>query len=197
MDVAAPYESVVPSLDGPVLIVLARAGKPLTGSQIHQLSRRGSEQAVRNVLARLVTTGVVTTDLVGTSTVYVGNRNHVAWPAVEALAATGELLESRLRQSISAWEVRPIKAILFGSAARRDGDLRSDIDVLLVHRAKMGRERLATWERQVADLHLAVEDWTGNVAEFVTVDTRAWNRMVDHSDELTLSVAKDGIDLLS
>ena len=50
---------------------------------------------------------------------------------VEATVISTALLDG-LRDRIAAWPIAPVHASLFGSAARRDGDERSDIDVLVV-----------------------------------------------------------------
>jgi hypothetical protein len=59
MDFSTPISTVVPSLDGPVLQVLARAGKPLSGRQVHALTGSGSVAGVRLVLQRLASTGLM------------------------------------------------------------------------------------------------------------------------------------------
>ena len=57
MDLQSPISTVVPSLDGPVLQVLAQAEEGLSGRQIHKLAGSGSVAGVRLVLQRLAATG--------------------------------------------------------------------------------------------------------------------------------------------
>ncbi len=73
-----PYAAICPSLEGPVLDVLAHTTRPLTGHEIARLARRGSEHGVRLVLHRLVDHGLVSAQEVGAATLYVLNREHVA-----------------------------------------------------------------------------------------------------------------------
>src|ERR1700722_14408813 len=86
MNLSQPSDCVVPTLDGPVLMVLARLTAPVTGRQVHQLAGTGSESGVRKVLARLVGQGIVRVNEAGSALLYHANREHVAWPAVEKLA---------------------------------------------------------------------------------------------------------------
>jgi hypothetical protein len=60
MDLTDPTRAITPTLDGPVLAVLARAGKPLTVGEIAVQAARGSEIGVRRTVKRLVSQGIVT-----------------------------------------------------------------------------------------------------------------------------------------
>jgi predicted nucleotidyltransferase len=61
------------------------------------------------------------------------NRDHLAAPTVAALAQLRATLLKTLVDEIGSWDRAPVHASLFGSAARGDGGLTSDLDVLLVH----------------------------------------------------------------
>jgi predicted nucleotidyltransferase len=166
MDVRSPISSVIPSLDGAVLGALARTTAPLNLSAVHELAGAGSLSGVRLVLMRLVATGIVL-DVPGG---YVLNRDHVAAPAVAALAELwGEVL-TRVRDQVDEWEDAPALVGVFGSAARRDGDEGSDIDLLVVSDSAEVAERAA----ELAEL---VEQWTGNAAHVVTVSSKDLRRM--------------------
>jgi len=133
----------------------------LTGRQVHRLAGTGSEAGVRKVLERLVDHGVVDVDQVGRSLLYVANRHHLAWPGVESLLGMRETLLARLRTELQSWPVEPISAALFGSAARGDGDTRSDIDVLLIP-PNSAQHDSDQWQNQLEDLREHVMSWTGN-----------------------------------
>lgn len=159
MDMSQPISTVVPTLDGPVLAVLARTTKPLTGRKVHQLADGGSETGTRRVLRRLAATGLVIADQVGASVQYSLNREHLAAQPVLELAALRQRLFDRLRETVGQWPSRPSHVSVFGSTARGDGHLSSDVDLLIVHRAA---ERPATWADQLGDLADQVLAWTGN-----------------------------------
>jgi nucleotidyltransferase-like protein len=169
VDLAEPYRAVVPSLDGPVLRVLAATSRPLTGSEVHRLARVGSGTGVRKVLARLVDQGLVNVTEAGPALLYTANRYHLAWPAVQALMSIRERLIEHLTRVIAGWQVQPVLAGLFGSAARGEGTTGSDLDLLIVRPDGIGdplQERPGSdaqqWADQVDRLRQDAQDATGN-----------------------------------
>lgn len=156
MDVSLPITTVVPSLDGPVLAALAATTTPMGLATIHARAGRGSKSGIRSVLVRMVAEGLVL-DVPGG---YVLNRDHLAAPAIESLASLHGELVDRIRQAVEEWPVPPTVVGLFGSAARRDGDSSSDIDVLVVSEDPQLAER-------VDALAWQVQRWTGNSAHVV------------------------------
>ena len=171
MDLSAPYRAVSPTVEGAVLMVLAGTTRPLTGREVGQLANR-SEAGVRRALRRLSDHGLVTTQEAGRAVLHTLNRNHVAAPAVERLAGIRAELLGRLRAEIEDWSIKPVKVALFGSAARGDGDTRSDIDLLVIRPEDVSDADQA-WESQLSNLSRAVLAWTGNhpsVAELSATD---------------------------
>jgi hypothetical protein len=154
-----PMTTVVQTLDGPVLAVLARTTAPLTGRRIHQLAGTGSERGVLNVLHRLAATGLVDAARVGASIQFTLNRDHVAAPAVLQLTELRPLLFDRFREAVDAWPIKPQHASIFGSTARGDGREDSDIDLLLVHSFD---DPPAAWNDQLGDLSDQARRWSGN-----------------------------------
>ena len=161
MDVGRPMTALVPSLDGPVLQALARTSRPVTGREMHRLAGAGSESGVRLVLTRLVEHGLVNASQAGRATLYVANREHVAWPLVEGLVNLRREFFGRLRQLAASWPLVPVTVAVFGSAARGDGDVDSDIDVLVVRAA--GDD--TAWDSQLGDLRERIAAWTGNACQ--------------------------------
>lgn len=166
MDVSSPISSVIPSLDGAVLGALAGTTAPLNLSSAHKLAGRGSLSGVRRVLLRLVAAGIVM-DVPGG---YVLNRDHVATPAVESFANLWAEVFERIRRDVNAWSHAPLLVGIYGSAARRDGDEDSDID-LVVASDDPDASDLA------AELAANVQHWTGNATHVVTVGSKGLRRM--------------------
>lgn len=156
MDVSMPITTVIPSLDGPALAALAAMTAPMGLADVHTRSGRGSKSGVRSVLLRMVEEGLVLEVHGG----YVLNRDHVAAPAVMLLASLHGELANRIRAVVEEWPIPPKLVGLFGSAARRDGDARSDIDVLVVTDDPDLDDR-------VDDLAELIRRWTGNRAQVV------------------------------
>lgn len=157
MDVSIPLRAVVPTLDGPVLTVLAATTAPLSLTEVHRRAGDGSKSGIRRVLLRLVDEGVVHEVPGG----YLLNREHLAAPAVELLASLHGELVARIRAEVEEWSSRPRLVGLFGSAARRDGDATSDIDVLVISDTDNVDDVDRLGER--------IEAWTGNTAQIVAL----------------------------
>jgi predicted nucleotidyltransferase len=194
MDVAHPIRAVVPSLDGPVLEVLAGTTRPLTTLEIHRLAAVGSSTGIRKVLERLAAQGIAVADHRGNAIYYVANRDHLAWPAVEILTGLRRELRRRLADFISGWSVQPVHASLFGSAARADGDAASDIDILVVEPDVAPGEEEG-WEQQIDGLRARVRAITGNRCQVFVVTTERLDEYVATRDPLVEAWLRDGVHL--
>ena len=192
MNVATPSEAIVPTLDGPVLVALAKIARPATGRQVHQLTGVGSEAGVRNSLNRLVHQGIVRASPAGSAVLYAVNREHLAWPAVQVLAGMrGELL-ARLRGVLEGWHPRPRTAAVFGSVARGDGNADSDIDLLLIRRRGKDAED-EMWQAQLSLLREQVTAWTGNTLQVYDISTADLERSISAHDRLITEWRADAI----
>jgi len=75
---------------------------------------------------------------------------------------------------VAGWELPPRLVAIFGSAARRDGDSESDIDLLVVRDPTIAEADL-TWSAQTAMLTEVVATISGNHVQLVelTIDELA------------------------
>jgi len=204
MDLGDPTKAIVPTLDGPVLAVLARTGRPLTAGEVAAQTRRGSEIGVRRVLARLVEQGVLRSHQMGRNRVHELNRDHIAADVAIALSGFRTELWRRMRETLRQWDPGPVYACVFGSAARGNGDATSDIDVLVVHpsfpdeptpKAEKWAAAVATltlgaasrphpllnrppnrahWNSQIDKLYGQVFSWTGNRLQILDLSPFEW-----------------------
>jgi hypothetical protein len=223
VDLTDPTRAVTATLDGPVLAVLAGAGKPLTAGEVAVLTPRGSEIGIRKSLARLVEQGIVRATEMGRNRVHELNRDHVAAPVAEALAGLRLALWKRFRSTLGAWNPKPTYACVFGSAARSDGDVHSDIDLLLVRAPAAGEtdprrrspgpaelvagyasESIAVqltarqalkWSRQVEQLHELVPAWTGNPLQVVEMSAFEWADHRRRRTTLFTEIDRDAIQV--
>jgi hypothetical protein len=213
---------LTPTLDGPVLAVLAKAGRPLTVGEIAQQSVRGSEIGIRRSVARLVDQGVVTATQMGRNQVHELNRDHVAAPAADVLANVRLELWKRLREALAAWVEKPMYACVFGSAVRGDGGPESDIDLLLVHRPFPGDPEpkikglswltllggftttvstpqpsalpnTRAWQDAVDALHRSVQRWTGNPLHAVELSAWQWLSLPGSDPALHDEIGRHGV----
>jgi predicted nucleotidyltransferase len=195
MDVSHPISSVIPTLDAPVLEVLAGTTRGLSGREVHRLARAGSVRGVQLVLARLVSHGLVRADEHSSATLYTANRDHLAWPAIEALVGLRAQLLERLREAVGAWLIAPLHVSLFGSAARGDGSSESDLDLLIV-RPDAVTETDEVWEAQVDSVRDLVPSWTGNRCQVFDIDRARLGGHVAARDPLVNSWLRDGVLLV-
>jgi predicted nucleotidyltransferase len=129
------------------------------------------------------------------ATLYTLNREHLAYPAIDVLTRLrGELLD-RITALLGSWHTRPEHASLFGSAARRDGDTSSDIDILLI-RPEGTDEDDETWASQVEDLRERVRRWTGNHCQPFQADRRDLTEYLHTSAAIIGEWTTDSIRLL-
>ena len=117
MDLSLPFTAALSRTDGLVLSVLAGTTRPLGGREVARLaglSQNGAWKARR----RLVDQGVVIEQPAGgRAMLYTLNRDHLAAEPIITLTRLRSILIERLREHLSAWEVQPIHASMFGSAA--------------------------------------------------------------------------------
>ena len=174
MNLSRPWALIRPSIDMEVLLVLCGTVRPLTGREVARLIRAGSQPAVNAVLRRLSGEGVVLSEEAGNAYLYTFNREHPGAPAIELLAGIRAELERRLRAEIADWQITPAHVSPFGSAARGDGDTRSDIDVFVVRPARVAEDD-PRWRAQLEGQSDHVYAWTGNhagLSEVSAIDLR-------------------------
>jgi predicted nucleotidyltransferase len=195
MDVSRPYTAVVPSVDGDVLVALAGTTSPLTGRQVARRVHWRSQRAVSATLDRLAEQGLVLRTQAGSSYHHVLNRQHIAAPAVEQLSLLRHELIKRLQVKLGSWGTAPVHASMFGSAARADGNTKSDIDLLVVRPDRVSEED-GEWRAQVDQLATAIHQWTGNHAGIVELTEPELNRLPKSRAPILADLRADGIDLV-
>ncbi len=195
MHLARPYAAISPTLDGEVLVVLARTTRPLTGREVAKLAKRGSQAGINRTLRRLVEHGVVEAQEAGAAILYTLNDDHVVAAAVSSLADLRVELVRRLKQSLQAWKTRPLHASLFGSAARGDGKTSSDIDVFIVRPSGID-ENDRRWREQLDQLARDVQRWTGNQLGLAEISKRDVRRLRRIKPAVASELRADAITLV-
>lgn len=193
MDLSRPHSIVSSSADLDVLAVLARTTSPLSGREIARRAAR-SQEWTRRMMRRLVEQGVVERQAGGSALLYALNRDHLAAPAIEQLVELRATLVDRLRAESAGWGIKPVAAALFGSAARGDGGLDSDIDLFVV-RPDAVDEDSPQWRAQIDMLAEHVRSWTGNNAGIVEVGAGELAALIDEAPPVLDSIRAEGVDL--
>lgn len=191
MDVSRPYSAVAPSLDGDVLVQLAGLAAPVSGRELARRIPWASQPAVNSAVDRLAKSGVVLRQSAPPANLYLLNREHLAYPAVEAMAGMRSAFYSRLRNLFAISNVRIAHASVFGSFARADGDASSDIDLLIVWGRTVSPD---VSDDLVGELESKVRSWTGNelnVAEIWLRQLPGWTKT--RGKRFLEEVMRDGI----
>ncbi len=174
--------------------MLTGADAAFTGRQVHALVMAGSLRGVQLGLDRLRRQGIITAEPAGRAILYRLNAEHLAVTHVQGLAHLRHELLRRLRSEFESWNPRPLAAYLFGSTARRDSTVDSDVDLFLVQSRDIGDPDRTDWRNQVEALSRRVTAWTGNdtrVVEFGEDEVRSAAR----SDPLLASIRDEGFKL--
>lgn len=202
MDLNDPISAVIPSLEGRVLQVLTRTTMPLSGSRVATLIPSASNAGVRNALRRLEDQGLVLSTLAPPALLYVGNRRHLLWPAVEQLVgavermpqALTDLIATTVREELGATEAARTTVALYGSTARGDNRIDSDIDLLLVTASdEEDEERISSL---VIRLITDVQHATGNETNVYVASRRRIDELRTDGDPMITSWQADARTLV-
>jgi predicted nucleotidyltransferase len=192
MDFERPLSVVAPTLDGDVLGVLAGAEEEFTGRRLHRVLERGSEQGVRKAADRLVAQGIVTRRQAGQAKLYSLNRSHLAAGPIQELTMLRLRLVERLRALVEAWVESPYAMFLFGSVARGEAGIDSDID-LFVLLPLMQTVESTEWQGQLTELESEATAWTGNEAR--VIEYRRQDLADPEVRKVAQEVLKEGIPI--
>lgn len=193
MDLSSPFQAMFPTVDSDVLAVLAQSTKPRTGREVARLAER-SQDATQKVLDRFVSHGLVLQKDAGRARVYTLNWDHVAAEPIADLADLRGRLFRRLQEVFEFWHPAPVHVSVFGSAARGDGDIDSDIDIFMVRPADVD-ENDGQWRGQEEALADAVLDWTGNHAGIAEIDEDELARLWRDQPAILDSLRADAVDI--
>jgi predicted nucleotidyltransferase len=162
VDFRHPVEAVIPGAQGRVLAVLLNAGGELNLRTIARLADVSLAQTSR-VVPRLVSLGLVERREVPPSSLFRLVPEHVAARALLELADARRQVLVAMAAAAGEIEPAPVSLIVFGSFARGDDELGSDIDVVIV------RPPAADGD----------EDWVGQVEQWRTTVGRIAGRHVE------------------
>lgn len=194
MELSRPMSVVTTSVDGEVLAALALADAAFTPGQLHRLIGRHSEAGVRKSLTRLGEQGIVRSERAGNAYLYSLNRAHLAAQHVQGLARMRDELLQRLSQRLASWSTEPIFAALFGSAARGDMTLHSDLDVLVV-RPHGVEPDVEPWRSDIDSLTHDLTAWTGNDARVLELSYQEAVTAAEVGGSLVRAIRAEGLTL--
>ncbi|WP_166613895.1 nucleotidyltransferase family protein [Kineococcus vitellinus] len=170
----------------------------MTGREVHRVSATGSYRGTLLALDRLVEQGIVEARRVGQAREYRLNEEHLAYPALAAALAAFTPrtdLDDRLRALVHEHlpDESDVSLAYFGSFARGEAGVDSDIDLLLVVPDGTAHELL---ERIVDDLETRGRRWTGNEIQVYATRHADLERAVAADDPIVAEWQRDAVTIL-
>lgn len=196
MRLSHPMQLVTPTVDGDVLVVLARTEQGFTPGEVQRLIGTHSIHGIRKALNRLTEQGIVQAERRGNATIYTFNHLHIAAQAISEIANVRQALINRLRDQLAGFTLAPTYAALFGSAARDDMRPDSDLDLFLVRPDDLDDAAVDAWERDVHELSQQATAWTGNDTRVLELsEGEVAGGLANQDDPVLDSIREDGIHL--
>lgn len=192
MNLSKPLTSLIPTLEGEVLTVLAGAQVPFSGLQVQTIIGKYSPRGVRDALQRLCVQGIVTRRPAGAADLYESNPDHLMTKYIKSLVSLRSEFLELLKKEVATWSILPVCGAVFGSAVRSDMEPESDIDIFIV-RPKTIEFGLAAWREQLSDLSSKIGKWTGNDAQIFELDADGINLELASKDGVLYSIIEQGV----
>ena len=180
-----PFGGVIPGARGAVFAALLRTDTPLTGRQIHALvSDDYSLWTVQEALKALTQLGIVNTQTIGRAGVHTINENHVSVAPLRALLDPISALTGTVREAVGN-DVKTV--ILFGSIARGEANINSDVDLAVM--------APAGWDGR-ADLEDAVRIRLGNNCDVLVFTPEDFNHLAHIGEPVVREILTSGVALI-
>ena len=190
MDLQLPMRSVIPTIEADMLYLFSRIAAELSGAQVHRLiPGNRSVRGVQKALNRLADQGLIWKTERTNLSLYKRNPGHLAWPAVDALAALSTSMEQKISELIAKWQIQPISVSMFGSGARRDGGAQSDIDLLIIEPGEVPDDGI--WEDEVETLTESLTAATGNVVQILSLSVPQLATYVNNKEPIIAEWQRD------
>jgi predicted nucleotidyltransferase len=180
-----PFGGLIPGARGAVLSVLLRTGEPMTGRQVHALvSDDYSLWSVQEALKVLIRLGLVESRTIGRAGVHTINDDHAFVAPLRQLVDPIAALNAAIGEVINS-EVQAV--ILFGSIARGEPDLDSDIDLAVI--------AARAWDKRV-ELQDTVRSRLGNNCDVLLFTEREFRKRAAEAEPVVSDILRDGIPLI-
>jgi predicted nucleotidyltransferase len=180
-----PFGGVIPGARGAVLAALLRTDTPLTGRQVHALvSDDYSLWTVQEALKALTQLGLVNTQTIGRAGVHTINEDHIAVAPLRVLLDPITALTETVREAVGH-DVKNV--ILFGSIARGEANISSDVDLAVI--------APAGWDGRT-DLEDAVRTRLGNNCDVLVFTAEDFTRLAETGEPVVREILTEGVALI-
>lgn len=193
MNVAEPSDLVMSGSQAAVLRVLCGTTAGLSVREIARLSGVAPSR-VSTVVRQASDRGLVTTERHRGTLICQLNRDHLAADAVIALVTMRSRMLELLSTEIGGWPIPVTHASLFGSAARGDGGVESDLDVLVVPSPKAAEDPEA-WDEQLFETAQRVRRATGNSPAWLVLTRDDLMTAERNKEQILSELLRDAVTL--
>lgn len=194
MDFIHPVEAVIPGTTGKILSVLTATTGELSLRTIARTSEVSPGQVSR-ILPPLVQLGIIERRDVPPATMYRLVPEHVTARLLLSLSRSREAVLEEMGHLANHISPPPVSVIVFGSLARGDADVFSDIDVVIVRLADVGEDE-ERWQDSVEAWRHEVRRLTGNRVSIVEVGENEIGRLLRSRRPLWQDIRRDGVEIL-
>ena len=191
MDFRHPIDTVIPGTQGRVLAALLGTSGELNLRTIARVAGISIAQASR-VLPRLVDLGIVERREVPPSSLFRLVPEHVATRALLELADARNAVLTEMGRTASRIRPAPASVIAFGSFARGDSDLHSDIDVIIVRPTDTDADD-DRWSATIERWRTSMSRVAGSTVQILEVDVAEVPAKLSSDAQLWLDVHRDGL----
>lgn len=191
MDFVRPIEAVIPGAQGRILAALVETTAPLNLRTLARLAGVSAAQASR-VMPGLVDLGLVERYEVPPSSQFLLARANVAAQAVIELARSQPTAVERIGLAAASMPAPPESVIVFGSFARGEAGVDSDIDVVVVRPDSIDEDD-DEWAAALEAWRDEAKAITGNPVEAVELSLSEAGTKLRGRTEFWRNVHRDGL----
>ncbi len=190
VDFRHPIEAAIPGAQGRVIAALLGTSEELNLRTIARVAGVSIAQASR-VLPGLVELGMIERREVPPSSLFRLVPEHVATRALLELADARNVVMTEMGRAASKIRPAPVSEITFGSFARGDSELDSDIDVMMVRPPGVDADD-DRWTETIERWRNIVSRVAGNSVEILDVDADAVAAKLFGGTQLWRDIHRDG-----
>lgn len=191
MDYIRPVEALIPGTQGRILAVLVETTAPLNLRTLARLAGVSPAQASR-VMPGLVDLGIVERYEVPPSSQFLLARSNVAAHAVVELARAQETASERIGLAAASMPIPPASLIVFGSFARGEAGVDSDIDVVVVRPDSVDEDD-EDWAAALESWRIEARAITGNAVDVMEVSLGEAGAKLRGRSDFWRNVRRDGL----
>jgi predicted nucleotidyltransferase len=192
VDFSHSIAAIIPGVQGKLLEGIAGLGRSVTSRQAASIAQVSDNQASK-ILRELAALGILNRTDAGNAALYeLSPTNLAASLILQICNLRQRLFEAMRAQSKEMSEREPgVWIAAFGSTARGNSTLESDIDVVIVRPDLAGPDRRDLWDRMILEFSESISSLAGNAVNPVEY----WRSEVDPGRPFWKEVLRDEVTI--